>query len=264
MSEKLSNAPVYYALAQARFNPVAAMAKYVDEVQDRLRREGYTLFEARHETLLQISGKAPMEPKVVSSVSWHITKGDLTAGFILNQASITFHTTHYETNEAFIPELLRGLKIVHEIVQLEHLRTLGLRYLNAVLPRSGETIDQYLADGLQGVQFQAKQRYARFESAYETEVDPLLPKGTLVARVHRIDARLGFPPDLNPYELKVPEFAANMSGLHALIDMDHFVEGPMSLDFDKIGEQLSNLHATLKHMFKAIVSEHALSAVWIS
>ena len=36
MSEKMSNAPVHYALAQAQFNPVAAMAKYVNEVQDRL------------------------------------------------------------------------------------------------------------------------------------------------------------------------------------------------------------------------------------
>jgi hypothetical protein len=35
----------YYALAQAQFNPVAAMANYVDEVQDLLRRDGYTLFE---------------------------------------------------------------------------------------------------------------------------------------------------------------------------------------------------------------------------
>ena len=41
MSEKMSNAPVYYALAQAQFNPVAAMAKYVYEVQDLLRRDGY-------------------------------------------------------------------------------------------------------------------------------------------------------------------------------------------------------------------------------
>jgi len=36
----MTKAPVYYALAQAQFNPVTAMAKYVDEIQDILRREG--------------------------------------------------------------------------------------------------------------------------------------------------------------------------------------------------------------------------------
>ena len=46
----MSNAPVYYALAQARFNPVAAMSKYVDQIQDRLRREGYPLFESQQVT----------------------------------------------------------------------------------------------------------------------------------------------------------------------------------------------------------------------
>ena len=59
MSEMMSNAPVCYALAQAHFNPVAAMAKYVDQVQDRLRREGYPLFEPQQITHLIVSGTGP-------------------------------------------------------------------------------------------------------------------------------------------------------------------------------------------------------------
>ncbi|MFP5465670.1 MAG: TIGR04255 family protein, partial [Gammaproteobacteria bacterium] len=106
MSQKMSNAPVYYALAQAQFNPVAAMAKYVDEVQDHLRREGYTLFEPQQVTHLQLTaalGQAPTEPQVAHTTSWLITKGGRSSGFILSAASITFHTTHYETSNEFIP-----------------------------------------------------------------------------------------------------------------------------------------------------------------
>ncbi|XSG86662.1 MAG: TIGR04255 family protein [Methylohalobius sp. ZOD2] len=138
----MSNAPVYYALVQVKFNPVAAMAKYVDEIQDHLRREGYTLFEPQQVTHLQFrsapAGQAPNEPQVGHTTSWLITKGDRTAGFILNASSLTFHTTHYETHNEFIPELLLGLKAVHDVVNLEHLDRLGLRYLDAVLPKSGE------------------------------------------------------------------------------------------------------------------------------
>ena len=45
MGEKMSNAPVYYALAQVRFNPLAALEQYIPAIQDSLRREGFPDFE---------------------------------------------------------------------------------------------------------------------------------------------------------------------------------------------------------------------------
>lgn len=61
MSDRMSNAPVYYALAQAQFNPIAAMANYVDRVQDRLRREGYPLYEPQRATRLVVPGPGQEE-----------------------------------------------------------------------------------------------------------------------------------------------------------------------------------------------------------
>ena len=265
MSEKMSNAPVYYALAQAQFNPVAAMAKYVDEVQDLLRRDGYTLFEPQQVTHLQLTaapGQAQTEPQVAHTTSWLLTKGDRSSGFILSAASITFHTTHYETSNEFIPELSRGLKAVHKVVRLEHISRLGLRYLDAVLPQPDETVDQYLVDGLLGVRFGATQRYALNESVFETESAPLLPRGTLVARVHRMTSPLSYPPDMVPSGLiAMPKFDIKDIRPHAVIDTDHFVEGQMPLDFEKIGKQLLALHSTIKLAFNATVTDHA-RAVW--
>lgn len=266
MSEKMSNAPVYYALAQAKFNPVAAMAKYVDEIQDHLRREGYTLFEPQQTTHLQFTaspaGQAPNEPQVGQTTSWLITKSDRTAGFILSASSITFHTTHYETNNEFIPELLRGLRAVHEVVKLEHIGRIGLRYLDAVLPQPGETVDQYLADELHGVRFNANQKYALNESVFETETGPLLPKGTLIARVHRMTSPLGYPPDMVPHGLvQMAKFEIKDARPHAVIDTDHFVEGRIPLDFDQIDAQLLALHATIKLVFEATITDHARD-VW--
>ena len=80
---KMTKAPVYYALAQAQFNPVAAMAKYVDEIQDILRREGYTLFEPQEITQLQFvgaAGQAPTNPELMKVTNWLISKADRTAG----------------------------------------------------------------------------------------------------------------------------------------------------------------------------------------
>lgn len=265
MSEKMSNAPVYYALAQAHFNPVAAMTKYVDQIQDRLRRQGYPLFEPQQFMQLVVPGPGqvqPQEPQIQQAVSWLMTRSNRTAGFILAPSTITYHTTHYQTHNEFIPELLRGLTAVHEVVSLDHVSRLGLRYLDAVLPQAGETAEQYLADGLHGINFNATRQHAMTESVFATDTSPLLPKGTLVVRVYRVIAPLGFPPDMLPTGLAIaPRFEIKDPHAHAIIDTDHYVEGPMPVEMDKLNEQLLSLHATIKSVFGATTTDHARS-VW--
>ena len=262
---KMTKAPVYYALAQAQFNPVAAMAKYVDEIQDILRREGYTLFEPQEITQLQFVGavgQAPTNPELMKVTNWLISKADRTAGFILGSSSLAYHTTHYETRHEFLPELAQGLQAVHKVVLLDHIARLGLRYLDAVIPGEGEQVSQYLADGLQGVSFGAKQRYAMSESVFETETGPLVKSGTLVARVYRATSPLGYPPDLIPHGLQpMPRFQRSDTISHAVIDTDHFVEGRMPVDFEQIKAQLASLHAGIKHSFEATITPYA-EEVW--
>ena len=265
MSEKMSNAPVYYALAQAHFNPVVAMAKYVDQIQDRLRREGYPLFEPQESTQLIIPGQGqaqPMAPQIQRAVSWLMTRSDRTAGFILAPSMITFHTTHYQTNNEFIPELLRGLTAVHEVVSLDHVSRLGLRYLDAVLPRTEEeTIEQYLVDGLHGIDFNATRQHSMTESIFTTDTGPLVPKGTLVVRVYRMIAPLGFPPDMLPAGLAIaPKFEIKEACEHAVIDVDQYVEGRMPLEMDKLSEQLRSLHTNIKLAFAATTTDYARNA----
>ena len=260
----MSSAPVYYAIAQAHFNPVAAMTKYVDQIQDRLRREGYPLFEPQSVTQLVVPGPGQgqqVPPQITQMVSWLITRSDRTSGFILAPSAITYHTTHYDTHNEFIPELLRGLAAVHEVATLDHVSRLGLRYLDAVLPRVGESVEQYLVGGLHGIEFSGTRRYTLTESVFGTETGPLVPAGTLVSRVHRMTAPLGFPPDIQPSGLMIsPKFEVKEQRVHAVIDTDHFVEGHMPIDMDHLGEQLRSLHATIKSVFGATTTDHARDA----
>lgn len=258
----MSNAPVYYALAQAHFNPVAAMARYVDQIQDRLRREGYPLFAPQKFMQLVLPGPGqPQEPQIQQAESWLMTRGDRTNGFILGPSTITYHTTHYQTHNQFIPELLLGLTAVHDAVSLDHVSRLGLRYLDAVLPRAGETTEQYLAGGLHGIDFDATRQHAMTESVFATDTGPLVPKGTLVVRVYRTVAPLGFPPDMLPTGLAIaPQFEIKEPREHATIDTDHYVEGRMPVELDKLNEQLLSLHGTIKSVFGATTTDHARSA----
>jgi uncharacterized protein (TIGR04255 family) len=260
----MSNAPVYYALAQANFNPVAAMAKYVDQIQDQLRREGYPLFEPQQFMQLVVPGPGqaqPQDPQIQLAMSWLMTRSDRSAGFILGPSTIAYHTTHYNTHNEFIPELLRGLAAVHEAVSLDHLSRLGLRYLDAVMPRHGETTEQYLAGGLHGIDFDAARQHAMTESVFATDTRPLVPNGTLVVKVYRMVAPLGFPPDMLPAGLAIaPKFEIKEAREHAIIDTDHYVQGRMPVEMDKLNEQLLSLHATIKSVFGATTTDHARAA----
>jgi len=265
VNERMSNAPVYYALAQARFSPIPAMSKYVNDIQDKLRRDGYPLFDVQQVNQLVVPATeegAPAEAQLSQAVSWLITRSDRTAGFILGSGSISYHTTHYQTHNEFIPELLRGLNAVHETVVLDHVSRLGLRYLDAVLPGPSETVEQYLQSGLHGVEFAAERQYALAESAFTTDTAPLVPKGTLIARVYRMTSHLGFPPDMLPSGLTVLEkFTTKTPLSHAVIDTDHFAEGRMPVDPSQLQQQLISLHSAIKLVFGAIVTDHARN-VW--
>lgn len=264
MSEKVAHAPVYYALAQAHFSPVAAMNRYVEEIQDSLRREGYPRFEPQQITQLVVPTTGPAqlaEPQIAHTIAWLIMRADRAAGFILTPSAITYHTTHYTTHKEFIPELIRGLMAVHKTVALDHVSRLGLRYLDALLPKAGERVEQYLADGLRGIEFGSQSRYALTESVFGTTVQPLAPEGTLVVRVYRMHARLGFPPDMLPRGLVLnARFDTPEARAHAVIDTDHYVEGQMPIDEDKLGKQLRALHATIKTAFLATITDHARKA----
>ena len=265
-NKKMENAPIYYALSQAQFNPINAMAKYIDEIQDLLRLKGYTLFGTQKNAQLKfdISAKTPSTVEVVELLTWSFTKPDRSAGFILSSSFLTYHTTNYDTRNEFLPPLLVGLKAVHEVVQIEHLSRLGLRYLNAVLPSEGENVDEYLVDGVRGMHFGAKQRYALCESVFDTDTEPLLSQGTLVNRVHRVSKPLGYPPDIAPNDLiPLEHFKIDQEIPHAVIDTDHFIEGFMPLDFNKIEHQLVSLHASVKQAFEATTTDRART-IWDS
>ena len=77
-----------------------------------------------------------------------------------------------------------------------------------------------------------------------------------------MSAPLSFPPDMVPNGLlPMSRFDIKEAKPHAVIDTDHYVEGHMPLDFDKIGEQLTALHATITDVFKATATDHART-VW--
>ncbi|WP_454869792.1 TIGR04255 family protein [Pseudomonas putida] len=259
MSVLLKNAPVYYALAQAKFNPVAAMAKFSTDIQEVMRRVGYTVFEVEDTQSVDYGNThdgESVKPLVSTTKNWFFTTSDRSCGYVLGQDFLTFQSTKYLDREQFFRALCDGLKIVHEVVQLERVFRLGIRYLNAVIPDEGETVDQYLNPSIQGVNFGLPILGGLWEAGYRTESG-----GLLIAKVYQApNAPLGFPQDLVPRSVQLmPRFNREESFAHAVLDMDLFVEETMPVDTAAIYERLLSFHGDLARCFHAIATPHAFT-----
>lgn len=263
MSKIFSNPPLYYSLVQAQFNHVVAMDSYIDKIQDKFRLEGYTIFVPEKVSQLYIDsglndGSSKAEIKQIPV--WRFTKSDRKSGFLLHQNQLIFHTTHYETHENFFNDFTFGLEILNSVVKLEHLSRLGLRYLNAIIPKENEEVEKYLNDGLHGIKLDIKPRYVLHESVYDTSVEGL--SSTLVNRSFRRFGPLGFPPDINPPDLiSLQKFSNFEIFIHVVIDLDHFVIGQMSLESALIKSRLNLLHKEIKTIFNLNLTDYAKS-VW--
>lgn len=257
MSAKLANAPVYYALVQVRFNPVALMAKFAAEMQDRLRRSGYPIFEALQSQHFEFDPSQPVDakPTVIDNSNWFFTSTDKLSGYVLGSNFFTFQTTNYSDHENFFAAFNKGLELLNEIASIGTCSRLGIRYLDAVIPNEDESLNAFLDPKVQGVDFGFPWIGSAWESGFETE------EGVLVAKIYKTrSSLLGFPNDLQPRSLVMNEkFSLSEPKAHAVIDIDHFTEAEIDIDTSDINSILTNLHAQIGKCFRAIATDHAFS-----
>lgn len=265
MNGLLARAPVYYALVQIRFEPIAAMAKYVEEIQDKLRKSGFPLFETEQSQAFNFFSMpkgnlaAPPVgvpiPMINATTNWYFTNSEKNKGYILSNDFITFQVTNYQGHESFFKGLLEGFHLLNEIVQLGNITRLGMRYLDAIIPNSHESMSDYLSSSVLGIEFGTDWLGGSWESAYKTE------HGLLIAKIYRAaNAPVGTPIDLQIRSLQLPErFRANTHVRHAVMDIDHYSEGTLPADADVLGQSLDNLHGSVSECFQALATPHAFT-----
>ncbi len=243
MPEPASTASIYYALAEARFNRIANMVDYFPRIQDRLRHEGFPLYEER---------------TLSHGPSWRMTQADKKAGYFLQPWSFVYQTTHFDSHDTLFNKLLSGLKIINKVVKLDHVTHLYVRCLDAILPKAGESVADYLADGFHGFTQIPGYQSSQSEFVFHTQTGPLRPQGTIVLRIFQVTGPLGFPSDLAAHDLLLrPEYSDTESISHAVADTDHFVQGMMPLDFIKLNKQLQSLFMGSRELFTKMTTDHA-------
>ena len=264
MGEKMSNAPIYFALAQVRFNTILALEQYLPVIQDGLRKSGYPDFEKGFVGIINLSfgqerppsGNVPsMQPQARYSF-YNLEK---TSGFILDQSMMTFQTTEYDVFETFSKEFLKGIDMVHETASLSYSERIGVRYLDAVLPTKDETLSHYLVPSIMGLYDKLAPRQL-IQSHSETRTKD--GNTNLVSRAFiMLQERAGnvaFPADLTPIEMHINEKFRNIKGLYGIIDTDSWLEEREKFVISGIERRLDILHTELRRSFDMMVTPYAL------
>jgi uncharacterized protein (TIGR04255 family) len=177
--------------------------------------------------------------------------------FHLEHGALSFQSTKYEVFEAFVTELMNGLEVLNKMVGgLSFVERVGLRYLDAVVPKDGETLSQYLipeALGLYG-KLKGHTKHAFLETMAEST------EGSVISRAVIQEGQVGVPPDLQLNELKISQQFANFSGVHAILDTDAFHVERVPFDLADVKKRLGVLHDRINEAFRTLVTQHALDA----
>jgi len=264
MGKKMKNAPVYFALAQVRFNAVLALDQYIPTIQDNLRRAGYPDFEKSFMAAINVNtgpGQGQPVPILQPQSRFHFLNEARTAGFVLDQASIAFETTDYDVFESFSEEFIKGVNIVHTAAELNYSERLGIRFLDAVWPKPEEKIAQYLVPSVLGIAEQLAPREL-VHTASETRTQ--FEKTILVSRATTFKQEgkgAAFPAEFGVVPVKLTEKFAKVTGLYAVIDTDCWVEDRVKFDLGGLENRLKSLHDEIGRSFNLMVTPYALN-VW--
>lgn len=260
MGKKWKNAPVMYTVAQVRFNQILAMGSFVPNIQEKIRASGFPdyrkeIINAFSFPLGQADNNAPVIQQAVSRHAFGNING--TAGFILENNAMSFQTTEYDVFETFLESFLNAISIVNDRVKLDYIERIGIRYLDAVMPRTDEKLSDYLVEEVLGMTFKTT---GKVSHSY-TETVSTNSVGGLIARVIIQNSNISLPPEIAQTAYGLSSKFKQFEGLHAVIDTDGYHEVRTAFDIDTIAKKLNDLHEEIAKSFKATASPHALK-IW--
>ena len=259
MGKKLTNAPVYYTVAQVRFNPVLDLDGYIPAIQSKMREAHFPDFkkEVFQQLVLPFVGaeQGQMAAPTVTPQSRYLF-GDIDGRslFLLETNAISFQTTNYDTFETFSGTLLKGLGILHAALRLDFVERIGLRYLDAVQPsKDGETLRQFLVPEVLGFALRGEGQLQH--SVSETVVST--SAGQLVSRVLIRHGHIGLPVELVGLAPVIDLRFTQRESLHAIVDTDASIGHRDAFELSNVAARLRLLHDEIVKSFDATVTDHA-------
>jgi uncharacterized protein (TIGR04255 family) len=263
MGKKLTQAPVFYVLAQVKYNTLLALDSYLPQIQEAFRKAGFPDYQRGTLARLNLNlnnptdGSGPVAVPIIQTPRVVLANFERTTAFLLEQNALSLETAEYTVFEDFANTFIRGLNMLNDAVGgLSFLDRIGIRYLDLVHPRQGEALSLYLTPSVLGLseKIEGELEYGLSETRAKHRGLTLLSR----VAVHISTGDVSFPPDLQP-TVKVAGRFQNLKGLQAILDTDCWDDAREQFDAGKAHSKLVAVHSRISDSFKTTVSEHALA-----
>lgn len=263
MGKKLKNAPVYYTVVQVQFNPILSLEGFIPAIQAKMRDAHFPDFRQELFQRFVLPFGNPESGQLAAPSMTPQSRyvfGDIEGRqlFLLETNTLSFQSTAYNTFETFSETFLKGLGTLHDILHLDFIDRLGLRYLDAVQPnQENETLRDFLVPEVLGHALRdgAQLQFSMSETTATTAA------GQLISRVLIRNGHIGLPGELSALAPTIDARFTRHEGLHAIVDTDAFILHRDKFDIAAMTDKLAALHEDIKQAFEATVTPHAL-ATW--
>lgn len=258
---KWKNAPVVYVIVQVRFSHVLSLKTYVPQIQENFRRKGFPAFDSRFNFQLAFSMPPSPEPEPAApaiplerTLSYVFSNRDRSQSFVLEQNGLTLHVTDYLDFSWFLDLFLTHLEHIHEVISPDSSERIGLRYIDAVLPKPGSTVNEYLIPAVLGLSQQPVEG-----SVQHSYSETMLLNGntSTVSRVIARSGKIAFPPDMAGLPVQINSRFTEYEGIHALVDTDSFQTIHSPMEIQKLRATLHQLHDSVENAFNAVTTAFA-------
>jgi uncharacterized protein (TIGR04255 family) len=260
----MPSAPLIYTLGVVRFPRVPDIGRFAGGFHD-LIRSSYPLADDISAPLVSANfGPEGLRIEQHETKLLQFASPDRKWAFLLTDEVLGLHTVDYLDHRDFVTRFRTGLEALVQVpgIRIEWLEAVGIRYVDLIVPRQGETLVAYLRSWVLPAEVPEIAggmviREGMYVATYRTGVGDL-----------RFQA-LRNPPTTLPPELDTLLVQRNgwkhpvPDGEFAVLDADHGCrfDIPVPMDIDMVCGRLLKLRQSVKDLFLAAGTEHAVR-VW--
>jgi len=258
------NAPLAYVLAEVRTEILSDLDEFQPSIAKQLRQD-YPIQRKMNLSRVVATGTQIMFEQEQDH-AWEFASPDNKIAVILRSNGIVLHATAYTDSKEFLGRLQQALIVFSEIPSI-YINRLGIRYIDFILPKKGETPENYISEKLNpdlGLS-DGREGYAATNIAsYPME------QGLLNIRYMRGRGQPTLPPDLGMLTLEpshlMKQVPVSDKQPTAILDTDRIIEfSPVErLDAAKIHQLFMVMRGDIRRAFEGCAITDYAKQVWES
>lgn len=144
----LKHSPLTHVIASVRFAPWPLLAKQIDQIHDQLREF------VPHINNIKMEQLGPDGQAIgMAHEAWMLMSLEKDFGIQFAPDQILFYTSSYTSYENFSVALENALNLLVKHMRFIDVTNMGIRFIDHVKPKNGESITQYVTEKLMPPRF---------------------------------------------------------------------------------------------------------------